>query len=281
MLVQLLSLSHSSSSRGQGDKIRLKGPWVRIKTGKLVTNYNPRQNRYHSGKINVSPHPCAHIFSGSTLFLHSQITGIFTHSLSSTEGMEVWSFHKCSSLLLLFLLTFRCFSMSPSHVLQGKPSPEWTLAAVPVKRYPPAPTWGSTQAAGWISNPPWTSSQSAGKHYHHCGLSFRLQGNFCFSSWSTSSLSFFFNLSISTVLSHTSFPLHSLVLALSEMCFHREATSLADGLSCVLQWVCWSWLETAVSDTGSSWPLLRETSAPCHCQNLDMDIQYTHAWKSC
>lgn len=40
------------------------------------------------------------------------------------------------------------------------------------------------------------------------------------------------------------------VIALSEIHFPRDPPSLAEGLSCVPWWVCWSWLEPSVSSPG-------------------------------
>jgi len=44
-------LSHSSSSTGQGEKVRLKSFWVKLVTGTSLTNYHHGQNKLDLGNI--------------------------------------------------------------------------------------------------------------------------------------------------------------------------------------------------------------------------------------
>lgn len=62
------------------------------------------------------------------------------------------------------------------------------------------------------------------------------------------------------------------------MCFHRDATNLADGLSCVLQWVCCGagCVQHGAALTSS------HRGHPCslllpHYQNLATETQYMYA----
>ena len=72
------------------------------------------------------------------------------------------------------------------------------------KAYPPAPPWCHPWAAVWISVPAWSSPQAAGKYLLHRGLSHGQQGNIWSGTWSTS-LAFFSDLGVHTIVSHTLF----------------------------------------------------------------------------
>ena len=68
-----------------------------------------------------------------------------------------------------------------------------------------------------------------------------LPGNLCTVAWSTSSTSFFSGLGVYGIVSHTFVLVHSFLpvqcFALSQVCFHGGATSVASGLSAGQRWV--------------------------------------------
>lgn len=108
------------------------------------------------------------------------------------------------------------------------------------------------------------TSVSFRKHPPTLGCpSHRLQGIICSCAWGISSPSSSFTLlSVGFFLSH--FFLTPLTAAWHILPFltytFSEDISLAEGLSCPRQWVCWSQLEAAVSGTGQPQPPVTEVT---------------------
>ena len=69
----------------------------------------------------------------------------------------------------------------------------------------------------------------------------------------------------------------TMFFTLSQTCFPYH---LAEELSCVLWWVCWSRLEPSVSGMGQPQTLLTEATLqhPCY-RHLAMDTQYTNSYR--
>lgn len=218
-------------------------------------------------------------FLGWTSLLHPQL--LYILPIKQSRGMVnevLWSISN-SCFLFFFLLTLCASSVvGPLHGLKSyrkrlkqhrsfmgptrKAASVWetllrlqllsgiwfsmgSLCAPPYfRKYPPAPVGGTSWAAAWMFVQPWPSLWAAGESLLLCLepvlplllLPWCPQGCFwCFFSSLVTAVQCF---------------------AFCCMYFTRGATTLADWLSCVLWWICWSCLAW-----GSPWPLLMEANS--------------------
>lgn len=162
----------------------------------------------------------------------------------------MWSLHKGSSLPLLPPDSFPLLQhglSSQAAFLQEKNLVHCVLSMghSPSRTSPLALMW-VFHGLQWILALVWAP--------HH-----GLWGSICSGTWSSSSS----DLGVPSAVSHSfcSLPFYLCGVVCSSLTvFSPRATILAEGLSCVLLWVFWIWMEPPVSSTGQPPPLLTKAT---------------------
>lgn len=177
------------------------------------------------------------------------------------RSTEAWGRDSCC---LCFSFFMKLFSLSRVGPLCGPQFCTWLLqygffmGCIFLRAYSSFAAWGPLQAAVWLCSLAWSSPWAVAECLLWCLEYFLL-----FLLWSWCLQHSFSNFLPHSALWCTAF------FTLFNLYFYRWPTSLADRLSCTLQWIHWIWREPSASSMASS-------HADQVCSSLKTRLCYLH-----